>query len=71
MANTDSKFELVIKNVWKVYNAYYPTYIRNKKTGEDMGSCVKLSVQFFDDQGNRLKEPIFEEDCYEYAKYTD
>lgn len=62
------KFELQYSTVWKVYNAYPPTYIRNTKTGENMGNYVKLSVQCFDEQGNRLKEPIFEEDCYEYAK---
>lgn len=67
----DDKFELITQKYYKIYNTRYPYYIRNRKTGADMGQHLKLRVWFFDEEGKRLKEPIFEEDCYEHAKHDN
>lgn len=71
MMNTDYKFEVITFSYYKKYRAFYPNYIRNKKTGEDMGDHLALRIYLFDADGKRLKEPVYEEDCYEYARYPN
>lgn len=71
MNNTDDKFELVKHVYYKKYRAFYPNYIRNIKTGEDMGDRLALRIFFYDDCGNPLPQPVYEEDCYEYARYPN
>lgn len=65
-----NKFILIpLSKYYKIYQAFGNNYIRNTKTGEDMGKIVRLKVYFYDEQGNRLQHPQYEEDCYEYAQY--
>lgn len=65
---TDDKFILLPPiNYYKMYTAIAPNYIRNIKTGENMGQYVYLKVFLEDVDGNILEQPIYEEDCYEYV----
>ena len=41
-------------------------YIRNTKTGENCGQMVELRKHFYKD-GERLSEPIYDEECYEFV----
>lgn len=69
--NTDYKFKLVQVQYYKKYRAFYPNYIRNKITGQNMGDHVYLQVIFYNERGELLDTPFYEEDCYEYARYTN
>lgn len=71
MIKLDDKFDLTSYTYYKKYVAQYPRYIRNTKTGEDMGQVVKLRIIYTDPEGNPLENPIKEEDCYEFARYEN
>ena len=51
--------------VYKEIESYGTAYIFNTKTGENCGQHVELYCQLFDESGNKLDNPIYEEDCYE------
>ena len=42
-------------------------YIKNTKTGENCGKEVTLYKRYYDNNGTRLKDPIYDEDCYEFV----
>lgn len=62
------KFELLDPvKYYKTYAACGNNYIRNIKTGENVGKAIRLQVWFTNEDGQPLTKPIFEEDCYEYV----
>lgn len=54
--------------VYKEINSYGSTYIRNTKTGENCGQHVELHCHLYDDCGNKLDTPVYDEDCYEVVR---
>lgn len=53
--------------VWKVYSAGEGRVVRNIKTGEIMGPTLELCLLLYDENFNKLKEPQYEEDCYDFV----
>jgi hypothetical protein len=65
----DGDWELwVNRPVYREIRAYGNYYIINLETGEDCGQLVELHCTLFDDQGNKLEEPIYEDNCYEIVE---
>lgn len=68
MSTTDYKFELIpAPKYYKTYRTWGDNYIRNTKTGANVGQTLRLRVWFEDESGRPLPQPIYEEDCYEYV----
>ena len=67
LISTDGEFTLWVSSpVYKTYVISEGGYIRNTKTGENCGREVFLRKHYY--EGNkRLDEPIYDEDCYEFA----
>lgn len=65
---TRGKFSLWLnKPVYKIYKTT-SGYIKNKKTGENMGQVVELHVNLYDENKNKLDFANYEEDCYEIVE---
>lgn len=65
--STEGDFSLhAYSPVYKTYKTDIG-YIRNTKTGENCGQIVKLRKYYYDYLGNRLPEPAYDEDCYEFV----
>ena len=43
-------------------------YVRNTRTGENMGDTVELHMNLYDDEYNKLDVATYEEDCYEFVE---
>jgi len=70
-AETNGAFSLWINRpIYKQYGVS-EGYIRNAKTGENMGTTVTLHMNLFDNNLNKLENPTFEEDCYEFVGDQD
>ena len=66
MFETNGKWALFLNcPVYKEIKAYNGSYIRNIKTGENCGDHVELHCHLFDEFGNELDNPMYDEDCYE------
>jgi hypothetical protein len=66
LVSTEGEFSLwVISPVYKTYKIE-TGYIRNTKTGENCGKEVKLRKHFYN-EAEKLSEPIYDEDCYEFV----
>lgn len=65
---TQGNFSLWINR--PVYKIYKTTsgYIRNTKTGENMGSFVELHMNLYDENNTKLDFATYEEDCYEIVE---
>ena len=64
--SSDGEFSLYVNSpVYKTYKIN-SGYIRNTKTGKNCGQEVKLCKRYYQD-GVRLTEPIYDEDCYEFV----
>ena len=51
--------------VYKEIRAYGNYTLINTKTGKDCGQFVALRCTLFDEEGNKLDNPIYEDDtCY-------
>ena len=53
-----------------IYQIYKTTcgYVRNTRTGENMGTTVELHMNLYDDEYNKLDVATYEEDCYEFVE---
>lgn len=66
MFETNGDWALFLNHpVYKQIEAFGDAYIRNIKTGENCGQYVELRCRLFDEFGNKLDNPIYDEDCYE------
>lgn len=76
-----NNFELLEKNgdwemwvnrpVYREIKAYGNYYILDLETGRDCGQHVELHCALFDEHGNKLEEPIYEENHYEVVERID
>lgn len=65
---TRENFSLWInKPVYKIYKTT-SGYIKNTKTGENMGKHVELHMNLYDANNNKLDVVSYEEDCYEVVE---
>lgn len=65
---TRGNFSLWInKPVYKIYKTT-SGYIKNIKTGENMGQVVELHMNLYDENNNKLDIAGYEEDCYEIVE---
>lgn len=65
VVETDGDWALLFNYpVYKEIKSYGSSYIKNTKTGENCGQSVELCCNIFDDDGNYLEKPLFEDDCY-------
>lgn len=65
---TDGCFSLWInKPIYKVYKTT-SGYIRNTKTLQNMGECVELCMNLYDEHYNKLDVAVNDEDCYEIVE---
>lgn len=55
----------VNRPVYKEICAYNNYYIYNTETNENCGQHVILYCKLFDENGNKLDNPIYDKDCYE------
>ena len=63
---TQGNFSLWIdRPVYKIYKTT-DGYVRNTRTGENMGTTVELHMNLYDD--NKLDVATYEEDCYEFVE---
>ena len=64
--STEGEFSLWVSS--PIYKTYVISegHIRNTKTGENCGKEVILRKHYYDGS-NRLAEPVFDEDCYEFV----
>ena len=69
----EGKFKLFVKcPIYKEYKVNYPFVIKNKKTNEILQDTeLRLFKIWYDDKGNLLDEPIYEEDCYELIRIDE
>lgn len=53
-----------------IYKIYKTTsgFIRNTKTGENMGQTVELHMNLYDENKNKLEFATYDEDCYEIVE---
>lgn len=66
--NMQGNFSLWInKPIYKIYKTN-SGYIKNIKTGENMGQIVELHINLYDDNNNKLCVANYEEDCYEIVE---
>lgn len=69
---TNGDWEVYLgRPIYKKIQAFGNTRIINAKTGEDCGQLVYLYKTIFDEFGNRLSSPIYDEDCYELIEIED
>ncbi len=65
---TRGNFSLWInKPIYKIYKTTCG-YVRNTRTGENMGQTVNLHLNLYDDNNNKLAVASYDEDCYEIAE---
>lgn len=65
LVETKGDWELYLNRpVYKQFMTFNGAYIVNTKTGENCGQYLELYCRLFDDQGNKLSEPLYEEDTY-------
>ena len=65
--SAEGEFSLWVDSpIYKSYTAGDDGYIRNTKTGENCGKQVILRKHYYEGT-KRLKEPICDEDCYEFV----
>lgn len=69
---TNGDWEVYLNRpVYKEYRTFGSTRIFNTETGEDCGNNIKLYCTLFDENGQRLPEPIYDPDCYEIREIED
>lgn len=67
---TRGNFSLWInKPIYKIYKTT-SGFIRNTKTGENMGKIVKLHMNMYDENNNKRNIATYDEDCYEIVEET-
>ncbi|MCH5159568.1 MAG: hypothetical protein J1F66_01800 [Clostridiales bacterium] len=65
---TQGSFSLWInKPVYKIYETS-GGYIRNVRTGENVGQHVELHMNLYDENHVKLEVASYEEDCYELVE---
>lgn len=65
---TKDNFSLCInKPIYKVYKTT-DGYIRNTRTGENVGKLVELHLKLYDENFNKLAIASYDEDCYEIVE---
>lgn len=68
---TQGKFALWLNRpIYKIYKID-SGYIRNIRTGENMGKQVVLRVRLHDESNLPLSDCKYDEDCYEFVEEED
>lgn len=68
---SDGVFSLWLNRpVYKIYKTEVG-YIKNLKTGENMGQSLELHMNLYDEHYRRREDIEYEEDCYEIAEDTN